>query len=267
MIASLPMYDLPEVRPALDAFWAALADALSQAGIAGAPQELTRGAHAGATWCDRDLLFSQCCGYDLTKRFAGMLQPVATPRYDAPGCAGHDYCSFVVVRGDAGFEDIADLRGRVFALNGHESHSGMNAMRALVATHAHQGRFFETVVTTGAHDKSIEAVVSGTADAAAIDCVTHALLARHRPAALSGTRVLTSTAPAPALPFVTRIERSAEDVSRILAALTHTIALRSLASVCADLLLEGVEALPLHAYAPIGAMEAAAKAAGYPILA
>ncbi|MDD9983028.1 MAG: hypothetical protein OXU81_17015 [Gammaproteobacteria bacterium] len=31
------------------------------------------------------LFFSQCCGYDLVNRYAGKLQPLATPHYGAEG--------------------------------------------------------------------------------------------------------------------------------------------------------------------------------------
>ena len=265
-IASLPMYDLPELRAAHGAFWAALAVELRHAGIDGVPRALTRSGTHGAAWRETGLLFSQCCGYDLIKRFARELQPVAAPRYRAPDCTGHDYCSFVVVREDADFQNIAGLRGHTFALNGRESHSGMNAMRAALAPLANEGRFFASVITTGAHDKSLQAVARGAADAAAIDCVTHALLARHRPSALSATRVLAKTSAAPALPFVTRIERSSKEVELIETAVRRTIVLPAMADVCADLLLEGVDRLSAEAYAPIGAMEEFAVTAGYPVL-
>lgn len=29
-------------------------------------------------------MFSQCCGYDLVKRYAGQLVPIATPHYGVP---------------------------------------------------------------------------------------------------------------------------------------------------------------------------------------
>ena len=44
----------------------------------------------------------------------------------------------------------------------------------------------------------------GRADVCAVDCVTWALLARHRPSALHGLRVIALTEPMPGLPLVTR---------------------------------------------------------------
>ena len=39
------------------------------------------------------LFFSQCCGYDLVNRYAGKLQPLATPHYGAEGCEGSKYAN------------------------------------------------------------------------------------------------------------------------------------------------------------------------------
>ncbi len=44
MIASLPMYDFKELRPAHDALWSAIADRLMAAGITNVPTRLTRDA-------------------------------------------------------------------------------------------------------------------------------------------------------------------------------------------------------------------------------
>ena len=43
----------------------------------------------------------------------------------------------------------------------------------------------------------------------------HALLARHRRAALDGTRILCQTDPAPGIPFITRVDRGAAFAARL----------------------------------------------------
>ncbi len=96
-------------------------------------------------------------------------------------------------------------------------------------------------------------VADGAADVAAIDCVTHALLARHRPRALAGTRMLCRTAAAPAPPFVTRAGAAPELVARLRAALQAAIEDPALAGARADLLLDGIEVLPPRAYRRIRA--------------
>ena len=79
-VASLPMYDLPEARPALDAFWARIALELRRAGLE-APARLTHDEPGRTLWSAPDLLFSQSCGYDLVHGFGGgYLPPVVTSR-------------------------------------------------------------------------------------------------------------------------------------------------------------------------------------------
>ena len=116
--ASLPMYDLPEVRPALAALWAGLARHLAREGIADVPAALACDQPVAALWRRPDLLFSQCCGYDLVNAYAGALRPLATPCYRAPGCAGPSYRSIVVVAEDSAGRELEDLRGGVCAING-----------------------------------------------------------------------------------------------------------------------------------------------------
>ncbi len=265
-IASLPMYDLPELRGALDLLWAALAKALAAEGIGTAPASLRHDAALASLWNDDALFVSQCCGYDLVNRHAGVLCPLVTPHYAAPGCDGADYRSQIVVAENSVIHDLHDARGAVCIVNGHESHSGMNALRALIAPLHREGRFFSHVHVSGTHANSLAAVARGAADICAIDCVTHALLARHRPAALEGTRILCLSAAAPAIPFVTRVDRGGDFAKRLQAALMGMLTDPSLAEVRQDLLIEGGEILPSGAYDRITAFESQAIAAGYPIL-
>ncbi|WP_152613194.1 PhnD/SsuA/transferrin family substrate-binding protein, partial [Inquilinus limosus] len=83
----------------------------------------------------------------------------------------------------------------------------------------------------------------GEADIAAIDCVTYALLQRHRPGATAGLRVIGRTAPAPGLPFVTRRDAPDRTVEALRAALCGALADPALAGARAALLIEGIEIL------------------------
>jgi ABC-type phosphate/phosphonate transport system substrate-binding protein len=265
--ASLPMYDLPEVRPALHALWAGLARQLAHEGIVDVPAALACEEPTATLWHRPDLLLSQCCGYDLVNSQAGALRPLATPCYRAPGCAGPTYQSIVVVAEDSPAGGLEDLRGGVCAINGWDSHSGMSTLRALVAPLAQGGRFFAGIRVSGAHSASLAMVARGEADAAAIDCVAHALLARHRPAALQGTRPLARTASAPAPPFVTHARAGADMVARLRSALIETFDDPALAASREDLLLAGIAILPPAAYVRIRAFERYAARHGYPVLA
>jgi ABC-type phosphate/phosphonate transport system substrate-binding protein len=264
--ASLPMYDLPEARPALDALWAAFARHCAREGLADVPAALSREHPDGALWSGPDLLFSQCCGYDLVNGQAGVVRPLATPCYRAPGCAGPDYLSIVVVAEEAAASSLDDLRGGVCAINGWGSHSGMSALRALVAPLSRAGRFFGRIEVTGAHVASLAMVARGAADVAAIDCIVYGLLARHRPAALLGTRILCETAPAPAPPFVTRAPLGDDAVARLRAALARTLDDPPLEAAREDLLLADIAILPPAAYDRIKAFERFAARNGYPVL-
>ncbi len=265
-VASLPMYDLPELRPAHAALWAGIARHLQRAGIADVPAALCQDQLTGEVWSDPDLLLSQCCGADLMGAFAGALRVVATPRYRAPGCAGGDYASLVVVAEGSDIRGLEDLRGRIAAINDPESHSGMNALRALIAPLSRGGRFFAAVKVSGAHAASLALVASGAADVAAIDCVTHALLARHRPAALAGTRVLCRTAAAPAPPYVTRADAGDDLVAGLRAALRAALADPRLSRAREQLRLDGIAILPPAAYRRIPALARLALRHGCPTL-
>ncbi len=265
-IASLPMYDLPEVRPALDQLWHGIADNLKADGLTEVPEQLAHDVPLHELWSDPALFLSQSCGYDIVYRYAGRLRPVATPRYAAPGCEGTNYCSVVVVAERLEVSKLTDLRGAVCVINGPESHSGMNALRALLAPLDGGGRFFSEVKVSGTHTDSLAMVARGAADVAAIDCVTYALLARHRPAALAGCRPFRRTPIAPAIPFVTRTDADAGLAEQLQAALLAAFDDPALAAARRTLLLDGIEVLSTADYARMRELEEFAAGHGYPEL-
>jgi ABC-type phosphate/phosphonate transport system substrate-binding protein len=259
--ACLPWYALPETTWAEDALWTIVASHLDDAGV-DAPVSLARNVAIPGVFCDPDLLLAQCCGYDLVSGFAGSLVPLATPSYAAPGCEGSRYRSFVMVREDSPATRLDDLRGATVAINGFNSHSGVNALRSLVAPLAERGRFFGAVRVTGAHLASLDLLRSRAADVMAIDCVLHALLAVHRPAALDGMRRLAETEAAPAPPLVTAKAATAR-AGRIRDALFAAFADPDSAAPRAALLLDRLEWLPVTAYRRIVEMEGEAHRRDY----
>lgn len=96
-VASLPMYDFPELREAHDEFWGALAARLAAAGLKDVPRTLTRGGSLGEVWGDDRLLFAQGCEYPLAKGFGDRVRVVAHPVYSAAGCEGARYRSAIIV--------------------------------------------------------------------------------------------------------------------------------------------------------------------------
>lgn len=262
-IASLPMYDLQELRAQTDALWQHLARAMRRAGVEDVPDFLTRADFCSALWTRSDLLFSQTCGYPLTHEFKSVLRPVATPRYSAPGCRGSEYSSAILVREECRHRDIDSFRGAVCAANSPVSQSGYNALRMLIAPVAKDRRFFSEVRLTGSHLGSIEAVATGQADICAVDCVTHALLCRYHPSAVEGTRVMSYTPCCPGLPFVTRLDLDSDQFKRLRSAVHEALDDSEGEGIRAALLIEGVNDAEFEDYQVIMEMESAAVASGY----
>jgi len=261
--ASLPMYDLPELRPAIEAWWRGLARAFRAAGLAEVPDALVWPDDFDAAWRAPGLLISQTCGYPLMTAYGGVLQVVATPAYDAPGCDGTSYRSAIIVRRDHPARDLAGLRGATGAFNARHSQSGYNCLRHLIAPLAGGRPFFGRVVETGGHAASLAAVAEGRADVAAIDSVTYTLVARYRPAAVAKLQVLTYSEAAPGLPYVTSAAALPDQVERLRAGLAAALADPELAAAREVLLLRGAEVLPADAYQAILRMEQEARALDY----
>jgi len=215
-LATLPMYDWPELRAAQGAFWAVVRDGLRARGV-DAPDALSHGAH----WREAGLVVSQTCGWPWATAHRDVLDLVATPICDIPGCEGDTYSSMVIVRADAEFRTLADLRGASVAFNGTDSQSGVQTLREAVAPLGDGTPFFGRGVKSGAHRDSIKAVAHGAADCAAIDAVCWAMAQRFEAQAVANLRVIHQTFPAPALPFVTR---RGGPVSAVRAALEDAVA-------------------------------------------
>ena len=147
VIASLPMYDWPEIRAETDALWATFRDRLRAAGVE-APETLARrnadlpavpggicdasGAIIAADpatlppdeldfavlWRHPRLLLGQTCWGPMEVGLADHVRVLGQPSYDGiPGGAGPDYSSAIVVRRESGApENIpppADGRARL----------------------------------------------------------------------------------------------------------------------------------------------------------
>lgn len=257
------MYDLPQMRAAVDGWWRGLRRAFGAEGLDDLPTQLTRPSDLEALLLSPDLLLAQTCGYPLTHALAGSVALVATPAYAAPGCVGPTYVSQIIVAAESAVGTLSDLRGGVAAINSWDSQSGMSALRHAVAPLAKDGGFFSDIVVSGSHVQSIAAVGAGQADVAAIDCVTYALIERYDSALLSSARILAQSAPAPGLPYVTHGDADADLIQRLRAGLARAAADPTLVDVRADLLMGDIAVLDLAAYDRILEMENAAAEAGY----
>jgi ABC-type phosphate/phosphonate transport system substrate-binding protein len=249
MLASLPMYDFPEVRDATNGFWAAVAK------TCGVGVGLTRTEDWTAPWHDPNLLFSQTCGYPFTHDFDGILTYVATPHYAADGCEGPNYSSIILARDAAPLESF---RGKTAAFNNRDSMSGMLALQLVFAPLAIKGEFFGSTVETGGHLASLAAVQQGQADICATDCVTIAYARKYRPTALDGLVEIARSPSVPGLPFVTR----AGDVSQLRSVLHQVMNDPATNKLRERLLLIGFSVLSPGSYDIIPNMESVMQSRG-----
>ncbi len=201
MIASFPMYDRPETRPAWDAFWSAVA---SQAD--GLPNHLTWDEEASAHWTRDDLVISQTCSLPYRTRLHGKVTLLGAFDFDLPGCAPGYYNSVLLMRRDDPRQTPADWSDLTLAYNAPDSQSGW----AAPYFHATAlGTRFANGYETGAHHASAIAVAEGRADIAALDAQTHRLLMTYEPDLMAQLIEIDRTAPTPGLPVITGKGREA----------------------------------------------------------
>lgn len=259
MRAMISMYDMPERRPAIEAWWAGLTRHWQAVGLRDVPET----AHMPScdlydVWLAPDLFIAQTCGFPLTHRLKDRVTLVGTPVHAVEGCAGGSYHSVIVARRDSDVRSLDDVAGKVAAFNGYDSQSGWNALRHSLIGKSAPAR----LVQTGGHRKSIAAVREGRADVAAVDCVTYAGLQQLAPQEVAPLRIIAHSASAPALPYVTRRDIAPSDLEKLRAGLQAGMADPTLAEARAAMLLAGLEIVPLQAYDRLLEMEREADRAG-----
>ena len=262
---ALPMY-----LGALDAvqtLWSVLREALVLKGLQQFPEAISWPQDLHLHWRAPELLLSQACGYPLTHALQGQVQLLGCFRYAAPGCEGI-YCrSVLIARTESAHLALEDFRNRRVAFNSTDSQSGYNALRALIAPLAGQGRFFSQALATGGHRLSVDAVREGRADLAAIDCVTWALLQMHDVPATEGLCTIGHSAPYPGLPLITSLHTPPEQVQALRHGLHGLVIAPAAAQALGQLLIEGFETPDLAVYQRCIEMESSAIASGFPQLA
>ena len=242
MIASLPMYDWPELRKHTDAFWSGF-ERHSKLSLV-----LDRKGQHSDSWRQPELVFSQTCGYPFTHEFKGLLSYVATPHYVCAGCNGANYSSFIFAREAAPLQNFI---GKIPAINSLDSMSGMLALKLVFAPFVNGGELFDRKLITGGHLNSLQAVREGKADVCAIDAVCVALAEKYRPDVLEGLVEIGQSPMVPSLPYVTR----AGNPGQLRVALEKTFADPELESTREALLLGGFSNLGVEAYNRITDLE------------
>jgi ABC-type phosphate/phosphonate transport system substrate-binding protein len=265
--ASLPMYNLPEMRAANARFWEALRGLLIGAGIRDVPEELTFDRVPVPERIGAEVLFSQTCGYPLETVFRGQAIRLGTPCYAASGCEGPTHRAFFVVPEASPAKSLADLKGSRYLLNSPVSNSGMNLPRRSLAEIAAAGRLFSAVIETGGHPASLDYLLRGEGDVASIDCVTYAFWRHNRPEAAARVRIIGETPPSPAIPFVTSVATPTATVEILRTALRILARDARYQAARSALLLTDIVDLPDTAYRALLDYEREAGELGYPAIA
>ena len=112
------------------------------------------------------------------------------------------YFCDVVVRNDAPIRAFSELEGGSWAYNDACSLSGYYSLLNKLAESGADENFFDSIFCSGSHLNSIEAIVRGEADAAAIDSNVLRIRLREAPALRERLRVIESWGPYPVQPVV-----------------------------------------------------------------
>ncbi|MWB77595.1 PhnD/SsuA/transferrin family substrate-binding protein [Pseudooceanicola sp. 216_PA32_1] len=239
MLASLPMYDRPEIATATNRLWDSIRDTMRQMGMT-APDRLTRAGNLWDHWRAPDLVLSQTCGLPYRSVLHEITTMIGTPDYGLPDCPPGHYNSVILVRRDETRTDPSDWPQLRLAFNELHSQSGW----AAALNHAQSlGTTFGEMIETGAHRASVRMVAEGRADICVCDAQTWRLIRRwdrYEPA----LREIGRTEPTPGLPLITA---RAEDAERIGTAVRHALALQSAEDRTA-MGLNGFVKLPKAAY-------------------
>ena len=125
------------------------------------------------------------------------------PVFDDERNAGRPlYFCDVVVRADAPFHAFSDLEGRSWAYNDTSSLSGYYGLLDKLAEAGTDETFFGSVSCSGSHLNSIQAILRGETDAAAIDSNVLRIRLRETPAIRRKLRVIETWGPYPIQPVV-----------------------------------------------------------------
>ncbi|WP_293576751.1 PhnD/SsuA/transferrin family substrate-binding protein [Phaeobacter sp.] len=194
MIASLSMYDRPETAEAWDALWQGIRTHLDRSD---APEALTRDADLWQVWTAPSLLLGQTCGMPYRTRLYDKVTLVGTLDHGLVKPAGY-YNSVIVAQRDRAQDPLSRFAGQRFAYNDGVSQSGWAAPITLMRDN---NMLPGSLLQTGAHRASAQAVADGQADFAALDCVSWLHMSRHDGFA-ADLVVIAETPPTPGLPLI-----------------------------------------------------------------
>lgn len=116
------------------------------------------------------------------------------------------YFSDVVVRRDSRWQTFDNLKGATWAYNEPGSHSGYYLTRYTLAARGKGSGFFGQVIESGAHQNSLQMILTGEIDASAIDSTVLVLELQRQPALADQIRIIDTFGPSPIPPWVVSTE-------------------------------------------------------------
>ena len=194
----------------------------------------------------------------------GSYVPIVAPilagaRYEARPI----YFSDVIVPAESPIQSFADLRGKRWAFNEQLSQSGYGAVRHhLVATGNTTG-YFKALVQTNSHAGSVESVVNGETDAAAIDSHALQLMLDENPTLRDRIRTVEVLGPSTVQPVVASTRLSASTRRSITASLATLHRRPELQKTLCAARVERFVPIGDEAYQDIREMVSAAHEAGF----
>lgn len=204
------MYDWPEVAGDIDGLWRQVEQKAAALNL-DLPPQLTRTEDLATLWRDPSMIVGQVCSLNPVRDGLGETEVLGTIVYDPPTDLPQpepgSYYSVIVCRrndsrrADVGHgtatSEIGRFEGATIASNGTDSQSGYWSLGHFVRDAVGDAPLFGSVVFTGAHRASVEAVAAGAADLAAIDVHSWRLALEHEPHAARQLEVVGTTSATP----------------------------------------------------------------------
>lgn len=262
-LATLPMYDWPEVRTFTDRLWNDIAELLTEEGF-DCPTALERTQEIPQIWESGHCLFSQTCGWPYITRYRNSLTVLLTPHYGIEGCEGAFNSSRIVCRQNDDRQKLEQFGQSTAVINAIDSQSGHQALKSSLASQSISAPFFKNCLISGSHLQSIKMVANETADICAIDPVSWQLARQFDAEHTNSLRVLTEGPYTPGLPFVCS-NRFADEMAEknISAKLLQLLGSNLDAALQKNLHITGASQLPLTDYENLLLLDQAAQKSGF----
>ena len=148
------------------------------------------------------LLIGHTCGYPYLCKWQPTHELVCVPQFNIPGCHGLRYCSWFVTAAENASTNLDDFQGKVVAINGHNSNSGMNVLRYAFSRLYKNKPLFKDVLITGTHLETMRAIASNSAALGAIDAVSYHHIVEAFPELMQQTKIIGQSVMTAGLPFI-----------------------------------------------------------------